>query len=113
MKTWPIVSTTSSSIAEKVPVARPDVAAEQIRERRELHGLPDRDAGDDGHDPDDRHREIRQSLQRVVLALPRMILSNREIELHHLPRVAHDAAARHEVAPLAVQIDEARGTRVR
>ena len=71
---------------QEVPVARPHVAAEQVRERRELHRFPDRDARDDGHDADDRHREVRHSLQRVVLALARMILSHREIEPHHLPR---------------------------
>ena len=36
-----------------------------------------------------------------------MILAHEEIELDHLDRVARVAAARHDVAPLAVQEEEA------
>src|SRR6478672_3743872 len=36
-----------------------------------------------------------------------MILSNGEIELHHFTHISYDAAARNQVAPLSMQVDEA------
>ena len=75
---------------------------------RELHRLPDREAGEHG---ERRRRSASQKyaslLQRVVLSLARMILAHEEIELHHLDASRTIAAARHEIAPLAVQVDEA------
>src|SRR5687768_8853000 len=86
----------------EVPVPCPDVAAEHRAEQAELHRLPDREPRQHEHEADDRHREVRAALERVVLALPRVILPDEQIELHHLPRVAEMSTPRHEVAPLTV-----------
>src|SRR5215510_5115810 len=89
-----------------MPVARPNESAEQISQRGELYRFPNSNSGHDRHDSDERKREIRQPLQRVVLSLMWMIFSKCEIELHHLPRVADNATTRNQIAPLTVQIDE-------
>src|SRR6185436_15829354 len=91
---------------DEMPVARPHVAAEERCKRGELNGLPYRDAGENGKQAGPRQREIGCLLQRVVLALMRMILATKSVEFDHLPAVADVAFARNQIAPLAVQIDE-------
>ena len=91
---------------QEVPVARPDVPPEEVGQKRELHRLPDREAGDDRRRAHDRHEEVRRPLERVVLSLARVLRPQCQVEPHHLPRIAERALPRDQVAPLAVQVDE-------
>src|SRR6202022_380034 len=58
----------------EVPVARPHISAEKIREPRQLNGLPNGNSSRHGERASDGEQEIRRLLKRVVLALMRMIL---------------------------------------
>src|ERR1700720_4432406 len=89
-----------------MPVARPHVAAEESGKPGELHGLPDRDSRDDSERAGEWQKEVRGLLQRVVLALVRMILPPERVELYHLPAVADVAFARGEISPFSVEIHE-------
>src|SRR6185437_3142535 len=91
---------------EKVPVARVHISTQQIRERSKRDRFPHGHARYHCERGENRQREVREFLQSVVLALMWMLLANEQVELHHLPRVANVAATRHEIAPLAMQIDE-------
>ncbi len=91
---------------EKVPVARPNIAAEKIREPGELDRFPNRDTADHRENPEDWQNEIRSALERVVFALHGMTLSNEEVITHHRQGIARKRFARNYIAPFAVEIDE-------
>jgi hypothetical protein len=90
----------------EVPVPGPGVAAQQVRQRRQAHGLPDGDSGDHDDRRQPRHGEVGELLQRVVLALARMLPLQEQVEADHVPGAAGVAAARRQVSPFPVQIEE-------
>src|SRR5947207_6283729 len=89
-----------------MPVARPDVAPEEIRQPRELNRFPNCDAADNSEHTENRKDEIRSALERVVFALLGMTLFNEEVVTHHCPRVARKRFSRNHVSPFPVEIDE-------
>ncbi len=92
---------------DEVPPARPHEPAEERGQRGQGHRLPDRQPAEDEQGGDQRHGEVGQLLQGVVLPLARVVAAREEVELRHLPGVARVAAAGHQVSPLAVQPDPA------
>src|SRR5665213_495990 len=91
-----------------MPVAGIHITAHKICKRRKRYWFPHGEPGDYCERRQDWQCEIRTFLQRIVLALVRMLATHEQVEPDHFSRITNITAPRHEVAPLAMQIDEYR-----
>src|SRR5437016_1159155 len=85
----------------EVPVARRLKAAEQRRQPRELHRLVNGQPGQHRDRAEEVDTRIGELLQRVVLALWRVVRAEPEVVPRHVDRAAHVARAEQQRAPLA------------
>src|SRR6185312_14321170 len=89
--------------APEMPVARRLKASEQPREPGKLCGLVDREAAQHGERADADDEGVGEFLERIVLALRRVVFAQPEVVLLHLDRAAQVARAEQQGPPLATR----------
>src|SRR5438093_1107685 len=85
----------------EVPVPRRLKSAEQRRQPAQLGRLVDREAGEHRERAQRNHARVRELLERVVLALRRMLPTEMEVILDHLERARNVPRPEQQGAPLA------------
>ncbi len=86
---------------DEVDRPRALVAAEERGQPRELRGLVDGEAGEDGAQPHRDHARVGDPLGRVVAPLGRKLPAEVQVVEHHLPGLGPRPSVRDEVPPLA------------